>query len=157
MWKVKVKVTQWCLTLCDPMDYAVHGILQARVLEWQPFPSPRDLPNPGIEPRSPALQVDSLPVEPPGKPKNTGLGKLQSKSCKLDVCYGMCAMFYIKKEVCRFSGQIRIFPRECRGKTRDTITSYLKFKIHYHPYNLFLCVCVLSHSVISDSLKSLVL
>ena len=34
---------------------------------------PRDLPNPGIEPRSPALQVDSLPAEPPGKPKNTAV------------------------------------------------------------------------------------
>ena len=32
-----------------------------------PFPSPRDLPNSGIEPRSPALQADSLPAEPPGK------------------------------------------------------------------------------------------
>ena len=40
----------------------------------QPFPSPGDLPNPGIEPRSLALQVDSLPAEPPGKPKNTGMG-----------------------------------------------------------------------------------
>ena len=44
-----MKVVQSCLTLCDPMDYAVHGILQARI---QSFPSPRDLPNPGIEPRS---------------------------------------------------------------------------------------------------------
>ena len=35
--------------------------------EW-PFPSPGDLPNPGIEPRSPALQMDPLPAEPPGKP-----------------------------------------------------------------------------------------
>ena len=40
----------------------------------QPFPSPGDLSNPGIEPRSPALQADSLPAEPQGKPKNTGLG-----------------------------------------------------------------------------------
>ena len=40
------------------------------------LPSPADLPNPGIEPRSPALQVDSLPAEPPGKPKNTGVGSL---------------------------------------------------------------------------------
>ena len=38
------------------------------------FPSPGDLSNPGIEPRSPALQADSLPSEPPGKPKNTGVG-----------------------------------------------------------------------------------
>ena len=35
----------------------------------QPFPSPEDLPKPGIEPRSPALQTDSLPAEPQGKPK----------------------------------------------------------------------------------------
>ena len=54
----------------------VHGILQARILEWQPFPSPGDLPNPGTEPRSPALQADSLPVKPQGKPKNTGEGSL---------------------------------------------------------------------------------
>ena len=42
----------------------------------EPFPSPEDLPNPGIEPRSPTLQVDSLPAEPQGKPKNTGVGSL---------------------------------------------------------------------------------
>ena len=40
------------------------------------FRSPGDLPNPGIEPRSPSLQVDSLPAEPQGKPKNTGVGSL---------------------------------------------------------------------------------
>ena len=37
-WKVKVKVPQLCLTLCDPMDYTVHGILQARILEWVAYP-----------------------------------------------------------------------------------------------------------------------
>ena len=47
---------------------SVHEILLARILEWDPFPSPGDLPNPGIEPGSPALQADSLPSEPPGKP-----------------------------------------------------------------------------------------
>ena len=41
-----------------------------------PFPSPGDLPNPGIEPRSPTLQADSLPAEPQGKPKKTGMGSL---------------------------------------------------------------------------------
>ena len=41
-----------------------------------PFPSPGDLPNTGMKPRSPALQVDSLPAEPQGKPKNTGVGNL---------------------------------------------------------------------------------
>ena len=41
-----------------------------------PFPSPGDLPNTGMKPRSPALQVDSLPAEPQGKPKNIGVGSL---------------------------------------------------------------------------------
>ena len=68
-WKVKVKVTQLRPTLRDPMDYTVHGILQARILEWVAFPSPEDLPNPGIKPRSPTVQVDSLPAEPQGKPR----------------------------------------------------------------------------------------
>ena len=40
------------------------------------FLSPEDLPNPGIKPRSPTLQMDSLPAEPPGSPKNTGVGSL---------------------------------------------------------------------------------
>ena len=50
------------------MDYTVHGILQAKILEWVAFPSPEDLPNPGIEPRSPASQPDSLTAESQGKP-----------------------------------------------------------------------------------------
>ena len=64
----KVKVAQSYLTLWDPMDYTVHGILQARILEWVAFPSLGDLLNPGIEPRSPTLQADSLRAEPQGKP-----------------------------------------------------------------------------------------
>jgi len=53
---------------CSQLGSSVHGILQARILEWvEPFPSPGDLLNPGIEHRSPALQVDYLLSEPPGK------------------------------------------------------------------------------------------
>ena len=44
--------------------------------DGQPFPSPRDLPNPGVEPRSLALQADSFPAEPQRRPKNIGLGSL---------------------------------------------------------------------------------
>jgi len=51
-------------------DSPVHGILQARILEWVAGSFSRESPNPGIEPRSPTLQVDSLPAEPLGKPKN---------------------------------------------------------------------------------------
>ena len=109
--KSESEITQSCPTLSIPMDCSlpgssVHGIFQARVLEWGaiasgymcfhllpggpggcspgggarlgspaagecwnglPFPSPGDLPNPGIEPGSPALQADALPSEPPGK------------------------------------------------------------------------------------------
>ena len=64
----KEKFAQSCLTLCDPMDYTAHGILQARILEWVALPSPGDLPDPGIKPGSPALQADSLPTELSGKP-----------------------------------------------------------------------------------------
>ena len=100
----------------QPMDYTIHGILQARILEWVAFPfsrgssQPRDqiqvshiagrfftswatkeaqeywsglpcppsghLPNPGTEPKSPTLQADSLPAEPPGEPKDSGMGSL---------------------------------------------------------------------------------
>ena len=45
------------------MNYTVHGILQARILEWVAYPSPVDRPDPGIEPGSPALQVNSLIAE----------------------------------------------------------------------------------------------
>ena len=63
---------QSCPTLCNPMDCSQDplsvGILQARILEWVVISFSWDLPNPGIEPRSPALQVDSLPSEPQRSP-----------------------------------------------------------------------------------------
>ena len=64
----QVSVTQSCPTLCDPMDCippdsSVHGILQARILEWVAISFSRGSFRPGIEPRSPVLQPDSLPSE----------------------------------------------------------------------------------------------
>ena len=50
------------------------GMLQARILQWVAMSSSRGSSTPGIEPRSPAFQVDSLSSEPPGKPKNTRVG-----------------------------------------------------------------------------------
>ena len=55
-----------------PPGSSVHGILQARILQWVPFSSPGDLPDLGVEPESPALQADSLAAEPPGKPHSRG-------------------------------------------------------------------------------------
>ena len=64
------EVAQSCSTLCDPVDCSlpgssIHGILQARILEWVAISFSRDLPNSRIEPGSPALQADALPYEPP--------------------------------------------------------------------------------------------
>ena len=52
----------------SPPGSSVRGISQAGILSRLPFPSPGDRPNPGTEPRSPALQAGSLLTEPPGKP-----------------------------------------------------------------------------------------
>ena len=67
--------------MCDPVDCSlpgssVYGILQARILERVPCPPPGDTPNPGINPRSPTLQVDSLQSVPSGKPKTTEVSVL---------------------------------------------------------------------------------
>ena len=74
---------------CSVLSHTLwpHGLQPARLLcpwrfssqeHWSGLscPPPGDLPNPGIEPRSSTLQADSLPSEPPGKPKNTGMGSL---------------------------------------------------------------------------------
>ena len=68
------KLLQSCPTLCDLIDrsqallsmgFSVDGISQARILEWVAIPG--DLPDPELDPRSPALQADSLSSEPPKK------------------------------------------------------------------------------------------
>ena len=57
-------VTLWTVSRQVPLSM---GFPRQEYWSGLPFPSPWDLPNPGIEPRSPALQADSLPSEPPGK------------------------------------------------------------------------------------------
>ena len=92
-------VAESCPTLCISMDFSMPGFpvhhqlpeptqihvphvgdamefFRPEYWNGQPSPSPGDLPNPGIKPRSPTLQADSLPSEPQGKPKNTGVGSL---------------------------------------------------------------------------------
>ena len=69
MYESESEVAQLCLTLCGPVDCSlpgssVRGILQARILEWVAISFSRDLPDPGIEPGSPAFQADTLPSEP---------------------------------------------------------------------------------------------
>ena len=80
-------LAQLFLTLCNTMDWSPLGSSVHRVSPGKNTGvgcrtlsrvsnQPRDLPNPGIKPRSPALQTDALPSEPPGKPKITGVGSL---------------------------------------------------------------------------------
>ena len=65
---VCAQLLQSCLTLCDPMAYSlpgssVYGIFPTETMDWFSCPPPEDLPDSGIEPVSPALQVDSLSTE----------------------------------------------------------------------------------------------
>ena len=62
-----VKVTQSCLTFCDPVDYTVHGILQAKILEWVAFPFSRGSSQPRDQTQVSRVAGDSLPAEPQGK------------------------------------------------------------------------------------------
>ena len=79
-------ITKSCPTLCKPLDCSrpgssVHGISQQEYWNGLPFPSPGDLPTPGIKSGSLALQVDSLPSEPPGKSKKTYLCLISHLIC----------------------------------------------------------------------------
>ena len=69
------EVDQSCPTLCDPVDcnllgFSVHGILQARILEWIAISFSRGSSDPGIEPGSPTLEADALTFEPPVEKKS---------------------------------------------------------------------------------------
>ena len=75
-------VTKSCPTLVTPWTIALQaplymGFSTQEYWSGLPFPSPGDLSNPGIKPRSPTLQVDSLPAEPQGKPSTVSAHKVQ--------------------------------------------------------------------------------
>ena len=67
---MKVKADQSGLVLCDPMDCTVCGILHVKILEWVTIHLSRGSSQPRDQHRTPALQADSLPAEPQGKPRN---------------------------------------------------------------------------------------
>ena len=77
------------------MDYSqtgssVHGIFQVRILEWVDIPFSRDIPDPGIEPRCPAMQAESLLSELSGKPmiqiKNQRTGSQTTAGLQATLC-----------------------------------------------------------------------
>ena len=67
--KVKVKVAQSCPTLCDPMDYTIHGILQARILEWVAFPFSRGSSKPRDQTHVSCTAGRFFTTEPPKRKK----------------------------------------------------------------------------------------
>ena len=71
--RVRLFVTPWTVPRQAPLS---KGFSRQEWWSGLPFPPPRDLPNPGVEPGSPALQADSLPSEPLRKSKDTGMGNL---------------------------------------------------------------------------------
>ena len=101
-------VAQLCPALCDPMNIwlvahqAPLSIGFSRQEYWirLPFPSPGDLPNPGTELRSPTLQADSLPSEPPGKPI-----KLVMPSNHLILCHPLLLLPSIFPSIRVFSSE----------------------------------------------------
>ena len=75
-WTRLKRLSMHTCTDCSLPGSSLHGTLQVRRLEWVAIPFSRGLPEPGTEPRSPALPADSLLSQPPGKPwEMTGLSQ----------------------------------------------------------------------------------
>ena len=128
-----VKVTGLHPTLWDSI---VHGILQTKILEMVAFPFSRessDLPNPEIEPMSPALQAHSLPAKPQEKPQNTEVGSLsllQWIFLTQELNWGLlhCRWIFYQLSYLFPALQVDFLPTELSGKPnlplRATETSY---------------------------------
>ena len=113
-----VKVAQSCPALCHSMDSSppgssVHRILQARILEWVTMPSSRG----SSQPRSPAMQADSLPSESPGKPSFNSLDtrRLPWPSLSPGACSNSCPLSQwchptISSSIVPFSSCLQSFP-----------------------------------------------
>ena len=76
LWRLLIKVKVKVQLFVAPWAIQSMEFFRQDYRSGLPFHSPGDLPNPRVEPRSPALQANYLPSEPPGKPKNTGVGSL---------------------------------------------------------------------------------
>ena len=122
---------------CSPPGSSVHGILQARILEWVAFPFSRGSSQPRIEPRSPALQADSLPAEPQGKPKNTGVGSLSllqliflTQELNWGLLHCRRILYQLKHEaspICRL-GNFKLFSLSLNGNHQQELTNLTFYK-----------------------------
>ena len=118
---MKILVTQWCPTLCDPTDYtpwgsSVHGVLQARVLEWVAMPSSRGF----FQPRD-QTQTDSLPVEPPGKPMYRFFCQHKTKQ---QPSFSKCLNSFLFQKWNVYEHQLLYWPWCSHHKTRKSLNLY---------------------------------
>ena len=104
---------------CSLLGSSVHGILQARILDWLPFSSPRDLPDPGIKSRSPAWQADSVPL--------CHLGSPSQRSCN-DYNYPLPSSFSFKVWSQGESG-IQLLPLELSQNSCFSIQFFFPLKV----------------------------
>ena len=111
-------------------------------------PSPGDLPNPGMEPRSPTLQADSLPAEPQGKPKNTGVGSLSllqqifpTQESNLGLLHCRQILYQLSYQGSLFS-QRQAFIKYRFRFSREIISSQSSLS-HQTDYRILIRICIL--------------
>ena len=92
---VRLFATSWTVAYQAPQSM---GFSRQEFWSGLPFPSPRDLPNPGIEPGSPTLQVDALPSEPPGKPNMDATRDFHTKWSRSEKKW--CHLYHVMSLIC---------------------------------------------------------
>ena len=139
---IQLSATPWTVTLPSPLSMEF-----SRQEYWSGSPclSPEDLPNPGIEPRSPSLQADSLPAESPGKPKNTGMSSLslfqwifptqESHQDFLHCRWVLYQLSYEGNQICQ-NDHVNIPPGELIWTMIFTILLYSRFLSGNLPHDL---------------------
>ena len=117
-------------------------------MEWVAFPFSRGSFNPGIEPRSPTLQADSLPAEPQGKPKNTGVGSLSllqqifpTQESNLGLLHCRQILYQLSYQGSLFS-QRQAFIKYRFRFSREIISSQSSLS-HQTDYRILIRICIL--------------
>ena len=116
--------TRWIVEHQAPLSMGF-----SRPEQWSglPFPSPGDLPNPGIEPRSPTLQADSLPSEAPGNPLSV-VSELCTKS--LQLCLNLCDLMDYSLAGSFVHGILQARTLEWVAISSSRGSSYLRVRTH---------------------------
>ena len=111
--RVRLFATPWTVAYQAPPSM---GFSRQEYWSGLPFPSPGDLPNPGIKPGSPVLQTDALPSEPPGKSKRQIIINYKQVSTGMHMCVTtracICVWLHIYSSICLsecFSFQAQLF------------------------------------------------